>query len=87
MEERISQRKVWVDWMRVGACLMVMTVHATEPFYLGGEGALILTGLVGLAVRLRGARLRAAVRGGIQLSAIPHPLSDGHGCPVGDDVD
>ncbi len=36
-------REVWVDWMRVIACLMVMTVHSTEPFYLGGEGSLILT--------------------------------------------
>lgn len=37
------RREVWVDWMRVVACLMVMTVHATEPFYLGGQGSLILT--------------------------------------------
>ena len=37
------KREVWVDWMRVMACLMVMTVHSTEPFYLGGEGARILT--------------------------------------------
>lgn len=29
--------------MRVVACLMVMTVHSAEPFYLGGEGSLILT--------------------------------------------
>lgn len=29
--------------MRVTACLMVMFVHSTEPFYLGGEGSLILT--------------------------------------------
>lgn len=36
-------RQVWVDWMRVLACLMVITVHSTEPFYLGGEGSLILT--------------------------------------------
>lgn len=36
-------REVWIDWMRVTACLMVMTVHSTEPFYLGGEGSLILT--------------------------------------------
>ena len=36
-------REVWIDWMRVLACLMVMTVHSTEPFYLGGEGSLILT--------------------------------------------
>ncbi len=29
--------------MRVTACFMVMVVHCTEPFYLGGEGSLILT--------------------------------------------
>lgn len=27
--------------MRVAACFMVMVVHSTEPFYLGGEGSLI----------------------------------------------
>ena len=39
-----KSRTVWIDWMRVAACLMVIIVHSTEPFYLGGEGALILTG-------------------------------------------
>lgn len=29
--------------MRVIACFMVIVVHATEPFYLGGEGSQILT--------------------------------------------
>lgn len=38
-----EQRIVWIDWMRVAACLMVMVVHCVEPFYLGGEGSLILT--------------------------------------------
>lgn len=38
-----KERIVWVDWMRVVACFMVMVVHSTEPFYLGGEGALIAT--------------------------------------------
>lgn len=36
-------REVWVDWMRVAACFLVMVVHSTEPFYLGGDGSLILT--------------------------------------------
>lgn len=36
-----SQRIVWIDWLRVAACFMVMVVHSTEPFYLGGEGSLI----------------------------------------------
>lgn len=37
-------RTVWIDWMRVAACFMVIIVHSTEPFYLGGKGSLILTG-------------------------------------------
>ncbi|MCQ2177224.1 MAG: acyltransferase family protein [Bacteroidales bacterium] len=41
--EQKTNRVVWVDWMRVLACLMVMIVHSTEPFYLGGNGALILS--------------------------------------------
>jgi len=36
-------REIWIDWLRVSACFMVMVVHSTEPFYLGGDGALILT--------------------------------------------
>ena len=35
---KTENRVVWVDWMRVAACFMVLLVHATEPFYLGGEG-------------------------------------------------
>lgn len=38
-----KSREVWVDWLRVAACFMVMVVHSTEPFYLGGDGAQILT--------------------------------------------
>ena len=40
---KTEQRVVWVDWMRVIACFMVLLVHATEPFYLGGDGSQILT--------------------------------------------
>lgn len=45
MEKSLTNdnREVWVDWMRVIACFLVMLVHSTEPFYLGGEGSLILT--------------------------------------------
>ncbi len=43
MTTQTNTREIWVDWMRVIACLMVMVVHATEPFYLGGDGSLILT--------------------------------------------
>ena len=38
-----TEREIWIDWMRVAACLMVMVVHSTEPFYLGGEGSLLLS--------------------------------------------
>ena len=37
------KREVWLDFLRVTACCMVMVIHSTEPFYLGGDGALILT--------------------------------------------
>ena len=36
-------REIWIDWMRVIACFMVMVVHSTEPFYLGDDGGQILT--------------------------------------------
>jgi len=30
-------RVVFLDWLRVIACFMVMVIHSSEPFYLGGE--------------------------------------------------
>ena len=36
-------REIWIDWLRVTACFLVMMTHSSEPFYLGGEGSLILT--------------------------------------------
>lgn len=30
------ERVVFLDWMRVAACFMVMAIHSAEPFYLGG---------------------------------------------------
>ncbi len=38
-----SNREIWLDWLRVTACFLVMATHSCEPFYLGGEGSLILT--------------------------------------------
>ena len=38
-----NQREIWIDWMRVVACFLVIMTHSCEPFYLGGEGSLILT--------------------------------------------
>ena len=42
-DAKTTSRVVWIDWMRVAACFMVILVHSTEPFYLGGDGSLILT--------------------------------------------
>ena len=39
----MKTREIWLDWLRVVACFLVMLTHSTEPFYLGGEGSLILT--------------------------------------------
>ena len=36
-------RKIWLDFLRVTACFLVMIVHSTEPFYLGGDGTLVLS--------------------------------------------
>ncbi|MBR1755056.1 MAG: acyltransferase [Bacteroidaceae bacterium] len=56
-----SDRIVWLDWLRVCACLMVMTVHATEPFYLGGEGSHILTASDAVWVSFFDSLVRACV--------------------------
>ena len=38
-----NKREVWIDWLRVVACFLVMLTHSNEPFYLGGDGTLVLT--------------------------------------------
>lgn len=43
MTDRNDRREIWLDWLRVTACFLVMMTHSCEPFYLGGEGSLILT--------------------------------------------
>lgn len=37
----MKDRIVFLDYLRVIACFMVMVVHACEPFYLGGAGTFI----------------------------------------------
>ncbi len=32
-----QNRIVFLDYLRVVACFMVMAIHSAEPFYLGGE--------------------------------------------------
>jgi len=43
MVAKDEKREIWLDWLRVTACFLVMATHSCEPFYLGGEGSLILT--------------------------------------------
>lgn len=39
----MMNREIWLDFLRVTACFLVMIVHSTEPFYLGGDGTLVLS--------------------------------------------
>lgn len=57
----VSKREIWVDWMRVTACFLVMLTHCCEPFYLGGEGSRILTESDALWVSVLNVLPRAAV--------------------------
>ena len=42
-ENRAGDRVVFLDWLRVIACFMVMAIHSCEPFYLGGDAPNITT--------------------------------------------
>jgi len=54
-------REVWIDWVRVIACFMVLVVHSTEPFYLGGEGSQVLSRAEGIWAAVFLALSRACV--------------------------
>ncbi len=54
-------REIWIDWLRVTACFLVMMTHSSEPFYLGGEGSLILTRTDALWVSVLNVLPRACV--------------------------
>ena len=54
-------RETWLDRLRVLACFLVMLTHSAEPFYLGGEGSLILTRSDALWTALLDVFSRAAV--------------------------
>ena len=56
-----NAREVWVDWLRVIACFMVMIVHSTEPFYLGGEGTLVRSAADGFWAALVDSLVRSCV--------------------------
>ena len=61
METTGTQREIWIDWLRVTACFLVMMTHSCEPFYLGGEGSLILTKADAVWVSILNVLPRAAV--------------------------
>ena len=56
-----EQREIWLDWLRVTACFLVMATHSCEPFYLGGEGSLILTRADAIWVSILNVIPRAAI--------------------------
>ena len=56
-----KERILFIDYLRVIACFMVMLVHSCEPFYLGGEGTLILNRTNGVIVTLIDSLLRPCV--------------------------
>ena len=56
-----NQREIWLDWLRVTALFLVMLTHSCEPFYLGGEGSLILTKADAIWVAVLNSLPRAAV--------------------------
>lgn len=61
MNSAAPERIVFLDYLRVIACFMVVLVHCIEPFYLGGEGTLIKSYGDGLWTTLINSALRAAV--------------------------
>ena len=61
MVAKDEKREIWLDWLRVTACFLVMATHSCEPFYLGGEGSLILTRSDALWVSVLNVIPRAAI--------------------------
>lgn len=56
-----NNRVVFLDYLRVVACFMVMLVHCCEPFYLGGNGTYIANSYDALWVTIIDSALRCAV--------------------------
>lgn len=61
MEKFSTERVVFLDYLRVIACFMVIMVHSCEPFYLGGKGTFILNEIDGLWVTLLDSPFRSSV--------------------------
>ena len=56
-----TKREIWIDWLRIIACLFVMMTHCCECFYFGDGGALILTRSDAVWVTLLNTFTRACV--------------------------
>lgn len=61
MEATHEKREIWLDWLRVTACFLVLATHSCEPFYLGGKGSLILTRSDAIWVSILNVIPRAAI--------------------------
>jgi len=61
MVAKDEKREIWLDWLRVTACFLVLATHSCEPFYLGGEGSLILTRSDAIWVSILNVIPRAAI--------------------------
>lgn len=59
--EQSKDRIVFIDWIRVLACLMVVITHCVEPFYLGGEGTRIASASDGLLCTVINSAMRSCV--------------------------
>lgn len=57
----MNNRIVFLDYLRVVACFMVILVHCCEPFYLGGEGTYIANSYDAFWVTIIDSALRCAV--------------------------
>lgn len=56
-----NKREIWIDWLRIVACLFVMSTHACEVFYFGDGGAQILTKTDAIWVSILNSFTRACV--------------------------
>ena len=56
-----KERVVWIDWLRIVACLFVIMTHCCECFYFGDGGAQILTKTDAIWVTLLNTFTRACV--------------------------
>ncbi len=56
-----KEREIWIDWLRIIACLFVMMTHCCEGFYFGDGGTLIMTRTDAIWVTLLNTFTRACV--------------------------